>query len=293
MHEAVLRRVQAGRESISDRKRRAENACLRHERQLRGSGMGPSAIIIPAGMTGIRQRPTGFISIPQPEVCVRLSLSAHVMNDLQMEKDYGGPPTPLFTRPRPPYRRGFPWKSVNNAIDKKTMPAVIGRRAGHATRLLDLRALMSLTLERRLADRFVPGAAAGGVRRPGRRAAQHGSPSKVASSPSIFGEPRRELATSLRKLRRARELVVSDPDIMGGDPVFRGTRVPVHLSRHFSRRVRPRRMIEGYPRLTAEMVRLAPLYAAAYPLRGGPVHSPGTTRRRPERPGKLAAIEVG
>src|SRR5271166_2202243 len=48
-------------------------------------------------------------------------------------------------------------KAVNNAIDKKTVPATTGRRAGQATRLLDLRALMSLTLERRLADRFVPG----------------------------------------------------------------------------------------------------------------------------------------
>ena len=47
-------------------------------------------------------------------------------------------------------------KAVNNAIDKKTVPATTGRRAGQATRLLDLRALMSLTLERRLADRMVP-----------------------------------------------------------------------------------------------------------------------------------------
>ena len=42
-------------------------------------------------------------------------------------------------------------------------------------------------------------------------------------------EPRRELATSLRELLRARRLALSDPEIMGGDPVFRGTRVPVHM----------------------------------------------------------------
>jgi len=30
-------------------------------------------------------------------------------------------------------------------------------------------------------------------------------------------------------LRRARRLVVTDPEIMGGDPVFRGTRVSVHM----------------------------------------------------------------
>jgi uncharacterized protein (DUF433 family) len=32
-----------------------------------------------------------------------------------------------------------------------------------------------------------------------------------------------------RDLHRARRLVVSDPDIVRGDPVFRGTRVPVHM----------------------------------------------------------------
>jgi Protein of unknown function (DUF433) len=37
------------------------------------------------------------------------------------------------------------------------------------------------------------------------------------------------LQATLRELRRARRLVVSDLEIMGGDPVFRGTRVPVHM----------------------------------------------------------------
>ena len=82
-------------------------------------------------------------------------------------------------------------------------------------------------------------------------------------------EPRRELATSLRELRRARRLVVSDPEILGGDPVFRGTRVPVHIIAELvTRGSRPAELIESYPRLTAQMIRLAPVYAAAYPLRG-------------------------
>src|ERR1700730_870233 len=36
-------------------------------------------------------------------------------------------------------------------------------------------------------------------------------------------------ATSPHELRRARRLIVSDPGIIGGDPVFRGTRIPVHM----------------------------------------------------------------
>ena len=111
-------------------------------------------------------------------------------------------------------------KAVNNAIDRKTIPTVTGRRAGHATRLLDLRALMSLALERRLADRFVPEL---------RREVFDALATAPRNSVSLEGgfltidlrEPRRELANSLRELRRARDIVVSDPDTMGGDPVFR------------------------------------------------------------------------
>jgi uncharacterized protein (DUF433 family) len=88
-------------------------------------------------------------------------------------------------------------------------------------------------------------------------------------------DPRRAIAASLRDLRRARRLVVSDPGILGGDPVFRGTRVPVHLvAELLAQGSKPAELIEGYPRLTAEMIRLEPVYAAAYPLRGRPRKQP-------------------
>ena len=64
--------------------------------------------------------------------------------------------TPLFTPTEAAVLTRLSVKAVNNAIDKKTILATAGKRAGYTTRLLDLRALMSLTLERRLADRFVP-----------------------------------------------------------------------------------------------------------------------------------------
>jgi uncharacterized protein (DUF433 family) len=93
-------------------------------------------------------------------------------------------------------------------------------------------------------------------------------------------EPRRALAASLRDLRRARRLVVSDPEILGGDPVYRGTRVPVHLVAELTAQgSKPAELIDGYPRLTAEMIRLAPVYAAAYPLRGRPRKQPWRDQR--------------
>jgi uncharacterized protein (DUF433 family) len=177
----------------------------------------------------------------------------------------------LFTPTEAAVLTGLPLKAVNNAIDKRTISAVAGEEGG---RLLDARALVSLAVERRLADRVAPE-----LRRQVFDALA-GSPRNVVSLEGglvkiDLREPRRELATSLRELRRARRLVVCDPEIMGGDPVFRGTRVPVHMIAELAAQgsTSPE-LIEGYPRLTAEMIRLAPIYAAAYPLLGRPRNQP-------------------
>lgn len=180
----------------------------------------------------------------------------------------------LFTPTEAAVLTRLPLKAVNNAIDKKTIAAVAGERAGRATRLLDARALVSLAVERRLADRIAPE-----LRRKLFDALADAPRNVVALEGGLLKidlrEPRRELAASLRDLRRARRLVVSDRDIMGGDPVFRGTRVPVHLIADLvAQGAAADELLSDYPRLTAEMVRLAPVYAAAYPLRGRPRKQP-------------------
>lgn len=182
--------------------------------------------------------------------------------------------TSLFTAAEAAVLTRLPLKAVNNAIDKKTVATISGGPPGHAARLLDLHGLMSLTLERRLADRFTPE-----LRRAVFDAMASGPRNRLCLEGGFLTidlrEPRRELAASLRKLRRARALVISDPEILGGDPVFRGTRVPVHLiATLLERGSAEADLLESYPRLTAEMVHLAPIYAAAYPLRGRPRAQP-------------------
>jgi uncharacterized protein (DUF433 family) len=177
----------------------------------------------------------------------------------------------LFTPTEAAVLTGLTLKAVNNAIDKKTISAVPGEEGG---RLLDARALVSLALERRLADRVAPE-----LRRQVFDALAESPRSVVSLEGGLvkidLREPRRELATSLRELRRARRLVISDPEIMGGDPVFRGTRVPVHLIAELvAQGSKPAELIDSYPRVTAEMIRMAPVYAAAYPLRGRPRRQP-------------------
>jgi len=92
-------------------------------------------------------------------------------------------------------------------------------------------------------------------------------------------EPRRDLAASLRALRRARSLVVTDPEILEGDPVFRGTRVPVLvIAVMLEQGSTEAEILKAYPRVTVEMVRLAPAYAQAYPIRGRPRSQPWRDR---------------
>ena len=105
---------------------------------------------------------------------------------------------------------------------------------------------------------------------------------------------RRELEQDLKKLQRAEAMIVSDPDIMRGSPVYRGTRIPVKLVAHMlSQGATPEEIVEGYPSLDKEKVALAPLYVQAFPRRGRPMAKPWAkakpiraTRHRRSLPGR-------
>ncbi len=61
--------------------------------------------------------------------------------------------------------------------------------------------------------------------------------------------------------------------------MFRGTRVPVHVvAAMLEQGSTEADILKAYPRITAEMVRLAPAYAQAYPIRRA--RSPGVIVRR-------------
>ena len=105
---------------------------------------------------------------------------------------------------------------------------------------------------------------------------------------------RQELEQDLKKLQRAEAMIVSDPDIMRGSPVYRGTRIPVQLvADMLSQGATPEEIVEGYPSLDKEKVALAPLYVQAFPRRGRPMAKPWAkakpiraTRHRRSLPGR-------
>jgi uncharacterized protein (DUF433 family) len=91
---------------------------------------------------------------------------------------------------------------------------------------------------------------------------------------------REELDADLKKLERAAEMAVSDPEVMHGTPVYRGTRIPVELIADIVRQgTKIEEILEGYPALNREKVELAPLYVQAFPRRGRPANRPWAKKR--------------
>ena len=79
-----------------------------------------------------------------------------------------------------------------------------------------------------------------------------------------------ELDERISKLERARQMVVSDAEIRGGEPVFKGTRIPVHMIAELVEKGAPQSELTADYRLSAEQLELAVLYGKAYPRRGRP-----------------------
>src|SRR5580658_1466077 len=137
-------------------------------------------------------------------------------------------------------------------------------------------------------------------------AARRAIASKIESSPEVDAgvlpagsavviqvKPvRLELELDLRKLERAENMIVSDPGIMRGAPVYRGTRIPVALiAEMLNRGAKKEEILDGYPALDQEKIELAPLYVQAFPRRGRPASRPGAKRGpiRPTRDGRALA----
>lgn len=75
----------------------------------------------------------------------------------------------------------------------------------------------------------------------------------------------------LSLLSSIQERVEVDPEIRGGEPVFRGTRIPIHaIARKQALGSTKEELLEDYPKLTEDDLELAKRYAELYPRRGRP-----------------------
>ena len=86
----------------------------------------------------------------------------------------------------------------------------------------------------------------------------------------------------LSLLARARETVARDEAVLSGAPCFKGTRIPVHdIAEMLSNGDSVGAIREAFPRLSAARIKLAAIYAEAYPRRGRPCKKPFWRARKP------------
>jgi len=84
-----------------------------------------------------------------------------------------------------------------------------------------------------------------------------------------------QMIERLAEITAARLSVVSDPDIRGGEPVVRGTRIPVHLLASLVEQgATTEEILSDYPALDAERLRLSLRYAQHHPRLGRPKQRP-------------------
>jgi uncharacterized protein (DUF433 family) len=84
-------------------------------------------------------------------------------------------------------------------------------------------------------------------------------------------EARKQIAGRVRALEAAEAAVVASRAILGGEPVFKGTRVPVRsIAAMLDEGTSEAEILDGYPALEPRYLALARIWAAAHPRRGRP-----------------------
>jgi uncharacterized protein (DUF433 family) len=171
---------------------------------------------------------------------------------------------------------GLPLAAIHKAIDSRLIRPLSARSGGGIRRLLTKEQLIYLQLEAE-GLRLLPV----GTRREIAASIQR-SPKvdlmAIGSGTVLFVEfkaARRKIEGQLKQLAHIEEMVVSDPEIMRGTPVFKGTRIPVDLvGDMLAQGATPEEILEGYPTLSKEKIAMAPLYMRAFPRRGRPSRRP-------------------
>ena len=162
-------------------------------------------------------------------------------------------------------------KAVHNAIDKN----IVEGRGKHAIAGSRRRTLLDADLLR-LKLWYGVGAALAADRRQRLFEAIIAEPAAATVRADEFlivdvAAARRQLAQRVRQLEEAETLIHSAKDVMGGEPVFKGTRVPVRtVASMLAQGADVDEIAEGYPSLTPHMVDLAAIWSTAHPARGRP-----------------------
>lgn len=179
----------------------------------------------------------------------------------------------LYTTTEAAAVSGVGVKAVNNAIDKQIVRAT---RMAEGARTRDGRRALTADDLLRLKLWYQVGNILTQDRRRALFDAIKASPNaKTVKAGELLivdvDEARRQIATRTRDLEAAEAIVVRDKAVMSGEPVFKGTRIPVRaIAAMLADGAEADDILDGYPKLTKRQLELAPIWVAAHPQRGRP-----------------------
>ncbi|UVK49581.1 DUF433 domain-containing protein (plasmid) [Mesorhizobium sp. AR07] len=168
---------------------------------------------------------------------------------------------------------GIGIKAVHNAIDKRIVDTVpeTGRRAGGIVR----RALTGEGLLRLKLWYGVGSTLPADRRRRLFEEIKAAPTAKTVKADDLLivdvAEARKQLKARIVDLDEAEAAIGRVKGVMGGEPVFKGTRIPVRMiTAMLAQGAGETEILEGYPILTPRMIELARIWVAAHPTRGRP-----------------------
>jgi uncharacterized protein (DUF433 family) len=171
-----------------------------------------------------------------------------------------------------------PLKQVHRIIDAGLLSGRVETRAG--ARMISGRALVGLRLAHLTADTLTLEARRRII---GRVLAEPTASAFQEDAVTVAVEPvAADIDEGLHRLGLAKAMVKSDPGVMGGVPCFTGTRIPVHdIADMAANGDTAEALAAAYPQLNVDQVKLATVYATAYPRRGRPPIKPAWRKGAP------------
>ncbi len=167
-----------------------------------------------------------------------------------------------------------PVRAVDKAIEEKVLAGI--RRVGGRRRMLPLHAVPYAAIVARLPLTLSLAVKRDLARALSKRPAAQMTAEPVKIAPAVTVDVKtlvgRDLALRAERYSRARDRHIAvDPDIMGGTPVVRGTRMTVHsVLGRLNGGDSIEDILQDNPHLTREAIETAALYARTHPLVGRP-----------------------
>ncbi|WP_158255974.1 MULTISPECIES: DUF433 domain-containing protein [unclassified Brevundimonas] len=166
---------------------------------------------------------------------------------------------------------GLALKAVNNSIDRGLVTVAAAPRTGRLKpRVLTGEDLVRLRLEHGLAGKLPI------ERRIDLFQRLSATPKARRLSAGEFlmvdvAAARRDVSARIKTLTEAEAAIATDKAVMAGEPVFKGTRIPVHgVVAMLDAGASEAELLTGYPKLDARLIGLAKVWVAAHPRRGRP-----------------------